>query len=569
MNISDGELGCLPVPHGSQTTLLSGWIQGTALPFYQQPNNIDTLYQNFAIFNRVRNFCKENLEVELERLLKEAESTVEYLTSKDKFYDAAVLVDLMTASPSSYTTNSINARSLDRVSMESPYLGILIENEKKRGQLLYYIKSATIPSANYAPVYKSALQYSDIRDAQAILQRFIEEHLRGALSHSEEGSKNSSSTVYHRIDPLEHRICSWAENDTQLQTVLQNIDITTTAMGRNLLGETGLCIARKHDFSSPQLGIIGYRSIKNDNTATDVRGCGVILATILAGHWNEAASDIIREARAPEESAFFSQVEVPGLDTIQKAFPGFHPRYSNRWSYLDSYQLATLMGNLDFIQQVDTVAPSFFAKAYNRHHGNEDSSIYGYLRGILPELPLAEYHPVILSALAGHIDITRYHLEKNPELSKLETNSWNGRLGALFLIAFKRSDIELLGLLNEVALFELSNGERVVLSRKAAGLAAPIVFQTWMNLAWFDLSGFTWGQESIRCELWRAILGSLQLRYEGTQGTEDRDIQNEKARFIEVIWAMEQSMYLARCGCPSCEEHYLEAHQVLSTFDQS
>ncbi|KAF3120356.1 hypothetical protein TWF569_010970 [Orbilia oligospora] len=565
--IYDGPELLPPGPtQGLETTMYSQWIPGISPPRYQIPNNADALHQNLAIFNQIQNFCKNNLQAVLEKLRKEGGATVEYLASKNRFYEATALANLMVLSPISYTTKSIEKRNFDRSSTESPYLRILIENEKNSGQLLYHIKSATIPSVNYPAVYKSAVQYGDIESAQAILQNFIEKHLLGTLLRNEGESESYSSTIYHKIDPLAHRTCFWAENGNTGYWSLQSIGITTMAMERNLLGETGLCVARKYGFNNPELAAISQHSIKTDETTTDVRGCGIVLATALAGHWDETVFDIIREAKTPKMSAFFSRAEVPGLEKIQKSFPGLHP---NHWSYLDPYQLVTLMGNLGFIQQVEAFAPGFFAQTYNKHHKNEDNSIYGYLSGIFPELTLGEYHPVILSALAGYTEITRYHLEKNPELSKLQTNSWGGKLGALFLIAFKRGDLELLDLLNEVAPFELSSSERVVLSRQAAELAAPIVFQTWVNLAWFDLGGFTWGADSVRCELWRAILQSLYSRYEGTQGTEDRDIQNEKACFVDVIWGLEQSMYLARCGCPSCEEHYLRAHQVLSSFDQN
>ncbi|KAF3313224.1 hypothetical protein TWF173_006184 [Orbilia oligospora] len=553
----------IPASHNSETAVIPPqWVQGTDLPPYQKPENTDILYQNFAIFNQARSYCKENLEVELKRLLKEADTAADYLTRKSKVYDAAVLVSLMMTPPSSYTTKSIKERHRDRLSMKSPYIGILIENERNRGQLLYYVKSATIPLADYP-----AIQCKDIQNAQKILQKFIQERLLSALPQNDGKSENRSSTVYHKIDPLEHRNLFRLDMDKAEGWSLQFTDITTMTMKRNLLGETGLHFAKKYGLKNLELEISGYicHSINSGDTTTDIRGCGIILAVVLAGCWDETVSDIIREAKTPKMSAFFSRAEVPGLEKIQKSFPGLP---SKHWSYLDPYQLATLMGNLSFIQQVEAFAPSFFAQAYNRHHRNEDNSIYGYLSGIFPELTLGEYHPVILSALAGYTEITRYHLEKNPELSKLQTNSWGGKLGALFLIAFKRGDLELLDLLNEVAPFELSSGERVVLSRQAAELAAPIVFQTWVNLAWFDLGGFTWGADSVRCELWRAILESLYTRYEGTQGTEDRDIQNEKACFVDVIWGLEQSMYLARCGCPSCEEHYLKAHRVLSSsFD--
>lgn len=539
-------------------------LQGRTSHSIKLQKNIDALYHNIAIFNQVRSFCKENLETELEKLRKEAAATVEYLTSKSKFYEAAVLVNLMVASPSSYTTKSIEARNFDRVTLESPYLGTLIENEKNCGRLFHHIKSATTLSANRSRLYKSALQYSDIQDAQAILQMFIEERLRGTLVQPEGEVREYTSTVYHKIDPLEHRACLWGEENGQM--FLRDFDATTMREKRNLLGETGLCVASKRGFDSPELGMVRYRSVDSmPETATDVRGGDVILASVLAGRWNTVA-DIVREAPKPRTSAFFSHAEVPGLERIWKAFPDLH---SNHWACLDPYQLATLMGNLEFINRAEVVAPDLFAKTYTRHHNNEDNSIYGYLSGTFPELTLGEYHPVILSALAGFTDITRYHLERNPDLSKLQTSSWDGKLGALFLIAFKRGDLELLDLLNEVAPFELSNGERVVLSRQAAELAAPTVFQTWMNLAWFDLGGFTWGADPVRCELWRAILESLCSRYEGTQESEDRGIQNDKTRFMEVIWAMEQSMYLARCGCQSCQEYYLKAHQTLGTFDQS
>ncbi|KAF3285975.1 hypothetical protein TWF970_009541 [Orbilia oligospora] len=557
----------IPASHNSETAVIPPqWAQGTDLPPYQKPENTDILYQNFAIFNQVRSYCKENLEVELERLLKEADTAADYLTRKSKIYDAAVLVNLMMTPASSYTTKSIKERHLDRLRMKSPYIEILIENEKNRGQLLYYVKSATIPLADYPAI---PIQCKDIQNAQKILQKFIQERLLGTLPQNEGKLENHSSTVYHKIDPLEHRTLFRLDRDkAELEGwSLQFTSITTMAMKRNLLGETGLHLAKKYGLKNLELKISSdiYHSINSDEITTDFRGCGITLATVLAGRWDEYISDLERQAEALTVRGFFSQAEVPGLEKIQKAFPDLH---SNHWSYLDSYQLATLMGNLDFIRQVEASAPGFFSQTYNRHHKNEDNSVYGYLSGIFPELTLGEYHPVILSALAGYTEITRYHLGKNPELSKLQTNSWGGKLGALFLIAFKRGDLELLDLLNEVAPFELNSGERVVLSRQAAELAAPIVFQTWANLAWFDLGGFTWGADSVRCEWWRAILESLYSRYEGTQGTEDRDIQNEKACFVDVIWGLEQSMYLARCGCPSCEEHYLKAHRVLSSsFD--
>ncbi|KAF3213924.1 hypothetical protein TWF192_002150 [Orbilia oligospora] len=556
----------IPASHNSETAVIPPpWAQGMDLPPYQKPENTDILYQNFAIFNQVRSYCKENLEVELERLLKEANTAADYLNRKNKIYDAAILVNLMMTPPSSYTMKSIKERHLDRLCMKSPYLGVLMENEKSRGQLLYYVKSATIPLADYPAI---PIQNKDIQNAQKILQKFIQERLLGTLPQNEGKSENRSSTVYHKIDPLDHRTLFLLDRDkAELEGWSpQFTGITTMVMKRNLLGETGLHLAKKYGLKNLELEISGdiYHSANSYEITTDIRGCGAILAIVLVGRWDEYISDLERQAEVLTVRGFFSQAEVPGLEKIQKAFPGLH---SNPWSYLDPYQLATLMGNLDFIRQVEASAPGFFSQTYNRHHTNEDNSVYGYLSGIFPELTLGEYHPVILSALAGYTDITRYHLKKNPELSKLQTNSWGGKLGALFLIAFKKGDLELLDLLNEVAPFELSSGERVVLSRQAAELATPIVFQTWVNLAWFDLGGFTWGADSVRCELWRAILESLYSRYEGTQGTEDQDIQNEKARFVEVIWGLEQSMYLARCGCPSCEEHYLKAHQVLSSFD--
>ncbi|KAK6333210.1 hypothetical protein TWF718_011032 [Orbilia javanica] len=483
---SDGNLEHLLAYHIPTAAGSIQWVPGTDIKPYEPPRNIDQLYKNLATFNKVRAFCKENLEIELEKLRKEAEATVEYLASKNRFYEAGALVNFMVMSPNSYTTKAIEAQNADRANLGSPHLGALAENEKNCGQLFHYVKSATTPSASRPLVYRSMLQRNDLQNAEKILQKFIEKYLRGTLVQTEGRSKSYTSTVYHKIDPIEHRTCFWGVRNVQI--FLQGFDLAAIRSKRNLFGETGLCVAGKHGLDSLELCIPGYHGADaTDEVTTDARGSDITLTLVLAGCWNGTVSDVLRRAGDTRAGAFFSHAEVPGLQKIQEAFPDLCP---NNWSYLDSYQLATLMGRLDFLEQMEAVAPNASASTYAKHDATKDGSVYNCLKGALPELPLGEYHPVILSALAGYTEITRYHLEKISNLDLFPVNARCGQLGALFLIAFKKDDLGLLDLLQEAAPFlELSNDERIALSRQAAELAMPSVFHIWMNSAWPDLAG--------------------------------------------------------------------------------
>ncbi|KAK6527052.1 hypothetical protein TWF281_010247 [Arthrobotrys megalospora] len=547
-------------------------ILGMDSPLYQDPTEgpgTDVLYQNFEKFHKLQIFCKGHLEAELEKLRKESNAVVEYLSTRNKLYEAAALVNVMATSPWSYTTKSIEARNAHRAHINSPYLGALAENEKNCGQLFLYIKAATIPSARYTLPYTPAVQYRDIKAAQGILHRLIKDRLQGTLVQTGGVSRSDHRTVYHQIDPLEHRACFLKDENLLLEPDWHD---SAAISQENLLGEAGTRIIRKYNLNSPVVAMVCHDSLEvAGGIAVDIRGMDIVLALVFDGHWSETVADMLHHPiwrcgpRSPRKGAFFSDTEVPGLAEIRKAFPN---PFSNHWVHLDAFQLATLMGNLFFIEQLEAVAPDLSKGIYIRPAADDNDDIFRYMKCLVPEPMFGEYHPVVLSALAGYTRITRYYLDKDPILSKPQSEG--GALEALLLIAFKRGSLELLYLLNEGALIGLDGSKRIMLSRQAVELAAPDMFHTWMNLAWFDLNGPVWGaMGSIRCQLWQAILSSLWAQYEGTQGIQNREIQNEKVRFFQVICAMEQSMYLARCGCSNCQGYYVGFRQTLGSFEQS
>ncbi|KAK6512357.1 hypothetical protein TWF481_001245 [Arthrobotrys musiformis] len=586
------------VSHDPESYSSSSWIPGRDLPRYQAPDDIDDLRKNFAIFNHVRIFCKENLEIELEKLRKEANSTVEYLTSKGKFYEATALVNLMMESPSSYTTKSIEARISERASMDQalPYFGALVENEKNCGRLFYFIKSATIPSTKQSTPYELTFQYSDIKDAQSMLQKLINERLLGSLAQIEGAIGENTSTVYHKIDPLEHRACLWKGGNVRLISGSWYSMFASVASKRNLLGEASIYVAKRHAIPLLEVGAADQLGLYLDSlrdVSTDIRGGDIIATSILAGHWDDTVSAILKfwvaGCRWTWTIAFFSPNEVPGLKRIQKMSSSPPP---NDWVCLSFHQLVTLMGKLGFIERAEVVAPALFPDVYS-HHPRDDTEteVYSHLTGKIPLPALSKCHIVALSALAGYTDITRHYLENDPTLYKSESSPYDRKLVVLLLIAFKMDDQELLHLLNDFAPFKaaLSKEKRITLSRQTAEIATPDLFQIWMNLAWTNLDGYIWEANSnsyymdgemymswsvdnqlqrrnvhVRCALWRAILESLYERYEGTQGTNDEKLRGEKAGFMQVIWVMEQSMYFARCVCERCQGHYLKAYGALS-----
>ncbi|KAK6349144.1 hypothetical protein TWF730_009898 [Orbilia blumenaviensis] len=555
------DLRSIPIYRSLDTPVSRYPPEVTATLRYQHPNpDTNSLYRNFMIFNEIRIFCKARLEAELVKLQAEANAIVEHLSSRGdcKVYEARALLDLMTMSPISYTTKSIKTQVTHYSGMESPYLSALLKNQKTCGQLFLYLKTKTIPSAchTHEVAPEASLQYSDFQRAEKILHNLILTRLIGTPRQPVSENIAILLSFYRGIDPLPHRAC-WLKDEHLAHSL--SSDRPVTALHRNLLGETEIHIARKNKLEHLAFAVSQDTSME-EITRPDIRGMDAISARFLDDGLDGISAETFNtpERLNLRRCACFLIDEVPGLKEIRNSFPGTR---LGEWVRLNPYQLAALTGKLDLINILDVhesherALQAAFSGYSIPAYKNDICRMYDFLAGrsLEPVFNLEGYQPVVLSALAGYIDITRHYLESYPPL--FTGQSKGGVLQTLLLIAFKKGNLEFL---KEASPFGLDVNSPIILSRQAAEIATPEAFHLWMNLAWSGLMG------PVRCQLWQIILSSLRARYSNTPGVEDQAIQDEKVRFVEVVGVMRESMYLTGCGCRDCEKSYTSFCQDLN-----
>ncbi|KAK6538783.1 hypothetical protein TWF694_010351 [Orbilia ellipsospora] len=545
------------------------------IPYYL-PSAKEELDFNFEIFNTIRTTLMVNLENELEKLRKEAVPMVEYYNSKRRFSEVSILVGLMRTSATSYTTKALRKRNIVR--LQEQYLTTLTLNEMNCGQILLYIKAATIPH-DHIPICLPTLDH--IIAAESSLDKLIR-RLDFELCQPSTRSLIILK-LYRMIDPIWQRALFLAHRDNVIQQQISR-HLSREGCGltivesKNLLCETGVHIALRHHLTNAQAiietSLAGYGLTYS---AFDFRGADIFDAYILYKRlnsltWNSA--DPQNYYIMHRKPCFVSSTEVPSLQNIRKIMPGL---VSEEWVLLKPYQLAVLLGELDSFIQVETIMHTVFHSW--SHHASlplslsdaDKSDLCRYMEGNLPSINIGNLHPVTLSALFGYLDITEYILQKYPVLAK--PNIEGGALETIAMIAFKMQEPKLLNLLSNSIRSLKDTRILIGLSSCAAKFASPSFFEEWMNSSWFESDSEPGNRkmgvaaEKIRCMLWQSVIPTLCGRYQ-SKAPDDTDPGNSGSvlddagkedlwQFLRIVKEMADGLsYLARCHCDNCEKYW-------------
>ncbi|KAF3909627.1 hypothetical protein AA313_de0207019 [Arthrobotrys entomopaga] len=516
------------------------------------------------MFNTIRETLTVNFENELEKLRKEAMAMVEYYNSKLRFSEASVLVGLIRTSPASYTTKALRVRNLAR--LQDQYLSTLTLSEVNCGQLLLYIKAATIPF-DYIPVRLPTLDH--IIAAESSLEQLVR---RLDLDLCQPSTRSLITIkLYAMVDPIWQRALFLAHRDN---TVQQQINNHISRKGhklaivesKNLLAENGIHIALRHQLTNVQAiidAILAGPALAF--SAFDIRGVDVLDVYILFKRLGTLNRNAVKPQDAcfmVEQPCFISSTEIPRLHNFRKTMPGFAPE---EWVLLNPYQLAVLLGDLETFIQVEAFLRASSASGTSHTRlplslsDADKSDLCRYMEGNPAVIYLENLHPLTLSALFGYFDITKYILQKYPVLAK--PNVEGGALETLAMIAFKKHEPRLLNLLS-TSIRSLKDPRILIgLSSCAANFASPSFFEEWMNSSWFGSNSqpanrkMGMAPEKIRCMLWQSVIRALCERYQSK--VSDDAGKEDLWQFLGIVKEKANSFsYLARCHCDLCEKSW-------------
>ncbi|KAK6538782.1 hypothetical protein TWF694_010350 [Orbilia ellipsospora] len=531
---------------------------------YHHPyNGKALLYMNFDKFRAARNARKLDLELALQRVREEAENVVEYYTSKNRFYEASALMNLMTASPEIYTTKVLEMRNAARLA-HPQYLANVTQNEKACGQLFLYIKAATIPSNR---INVCVPQYQDFLTAEERIGIF------DLLMHNLYPINKRTTELtytYQSIDPVWHRAYYLSNYDSPLREMLHLRP--GIFWQRNLLGETGVHMAlRRNLFDAlDALPFFFEEDVESEDMSfPDIRGMDILMASMFYQTSNKILPIISKSYLAlrfenMRIGCFFSPQEIGSSVVIQQTFPQL---LSSEWTHIDPYQLMTVFGNLHSIDELDnTVASTGLSLSrlvdYMESPTGSYRILYRHLQSVEPLDGLETFHPIIISALSRRFDIVVHYINKYPAFTRQEGEG--GYLESILVALLEAGVLEMLeGLSTRIQ--KINVNILVHLTAYAAAMATPFTFFRAFDLFWFDLVvGIYHGKLSaVCCAVTRDVLGSLCARYPIGDPHISEIQEDEKQQFKDHIY--EKPL----CHCANCQIQWQHFHTTFGVSQAS
>ncbi|KAF3909541.1 hypothetical protein AA313_de0204824 [Arthrobotrys entomopaga] len=554
------------------------WISDYEMTYHHPYNDKTILYENFGTFNMTRDMRRSFLEIELQKVREEAESVVEYYTSKNRFYEASALMNLMTASPEIYTTKALEIRNSTRLA-HPQYLTTVTQNEKSCGQLFLYIKAATMPSNR---INVSVPQYQDFLTAEERIDNLVTRTNHNIfLTRSDIERRVRATRIHQSIDPIWHRAYFLSNYDTTLRKMLHLRP--EIFYQRNLLGETGVHMAFRRNlldaldalpFFSEEDGVAIVES-EDQLSFPDIRGMDILMASMFYQTSNKILPIISKTYLSlrfenMRIGCFFSPREIANSVAIQQAFPHL---LSSEWTHIDPYQLVTVFGSLHAIDELDnTVASTGLSRSRLVDYMEPPMSyyriLYRHLRSIEPLDGLDLFHPIIISALSRRFDIVVHYIRKYPAFTRQEGEG--GYLEGILVALLEAGPLEMLvGLSTRIQKMNITT--LVDLTGYAASMATPFTFFRAFDLFWFDLAvGVYRGKlAEVCCAVTRDVLGSLCARYSiggggGGGGLHISAIQeDEKQQFRDNIY--EKPL----CHCSNCQVRWQHFYTIFGTSQAS